>query len=137
VPPLVPVSVILRSVSRWMLVSMIPLSVILWGGTRPWTAELISWGLSLAGLCFLAAILLPGSRAHLDGRVVGGVLMILIPGWIATLNGTHVRWLPGSINTDLSFHAVTLAGGTLASLLISLDAASSKPGGCASGSLSA
>jgi O-antigen ligase len=120
---------------------MIPVSVLLWGGTRPWTGELIARVLSLASLCFLASLVLPGSRTHLDRKAVACVLLILIPGWIMTLIGyiasggvtgpldalcSRFPLVPASVNGSISLTAMILASGMLGTLLICVDMAYSR-----------
>ena len=131
----------LRSGSRWLILSMIPLSVALWGGTRPWTAELIGWVLVLAMIFFVLSMIIPGERKSPERKLLIASLLILIPGWIMALNG-HSGWasagfpeyrspsplclLPGSIDTALTFPVMTLTTGMLGALLICSDLASSK-----------
>lgn len=105
---------------------MLPLSVMLWGGTRPWTGELIAWILSIASLLFVVSTAITGDWRQLDKIAVACVLLIVVPGWVGVLNLVRLPLLPASFSVHLSFTAVILAGGMLGSLLICLDLASSR-----------
>jgi O-antigen ligase len=134
-------SPIMRSLSRWGVLCMISVSVMLWGGTRPWTGDLIARFLTVTSLCFLASLILPGSRTHRDRKAVACVLLILIPGWLMTLIGfldsggvmdplrslsSRFPLLPSSVNASLSLRAMILTSGMLGAFLICMDMASSR-----------
>ena len=131
----------LRSGSRWLILFMIPLSVALWGGTRPWTAELIGWILLLATVFFVLSMIIQEKRKSPERNLLIASLLILIPGWIMTINGhsgwvssgfpehripSPLRLLPGSIDTTLSFPVMILTTGMLGALLICSELASSR-----------
>jgi len=81
--------------ARWLLLASIVLAAWLFGGTRPWTIEVIRWLLLTMTALFLVGLALRWRRPRVPWLVVVPSLFLLAQGWFMTWNASR-RFIPFS-----------------------------------------
>lgn len=81
--------------ARWLLLASIVLAAWLFGGTRPWTIEVIRWLLLAMTALFLVGLALRWRRPRVPWLVVVPSLFLLAQGWFMTWNASR-RFIPFS-----------------------------------------
>ncbi len=125
--------------ARWLLLASIVLSAWLYGGTRDWTVEVISWLLLATTALFAVGLLLRRRWPRVSWLVVLPSIVLLIQGWFMTWNAGR-RFLPlagifvdaepplpnwpGFIDTDLVVPWLLRTTALLGALWVACDLAS-------------
>jgi len=130
------VSKIIIEASRWLLVITLVAASWLWGGTRPWTQDVIARMLLIDTGFFLAGLLFMGRWPRIPWLVLGSIIFLLALGWFATLNAFpgpggvrillpkipgHLDGFPSYLDSNLSLHAMLLVTGLLGAFCIACD----------------
>jgi O-antigen ligase len=130
------VSKIIIEASRWLLVITLVAALWLWGGTRPWTQDVIARMLLIDTGLFLAGLLFMGRWPRIPWLVLGSIMLLLALGWFATLNAFpgpggvrillpkipgHLDGFPSYLDSNLSLHAMLLLTGLLGAFCIACD----------------
>jgi O-antigen ligase len=117
---------------------MIPTSLFLWGGTRPWTSELIGRLLLADTAVFATALLILRRQPRVPRLALWAVVFLLAQGWLLTWNAhqgpgglrillpkipSQLPFLPAFVDRNISMNAMFLISGLLGSFVISSDLA--------------
>ncbi len=74
------------NLSRWLLLACFFGATWLWGGTRPWTQEIIAWSLLSVSALFLLGLIATPRLPRIPWPALSTVLLLLILGWGLTWN---------------------------------------------------
>lgn len=126
----------LVEVSRWFLILCMMAASWLWGGTRPWTQDLIAQMLLIDSGVFFLGLVVMGRWPRLPMAVLASILLLLALGWLAAINSypgpggirillpkipSHVAEFPAFLDRNLSLRAMELMTGLLGAFCISCD----------------
>ena len=127
--------------ARWMLLANIVLSAWLYGGTRPWTRELISWLLIANTVVFLLGLLLRFRLPRIPAIPATAIGFLLLQGWFMAWNakkqfvefaGVFVHrdqplpgW-PGFFDQQMVLPSMLLVTGVLGAFAIACDMAANR-----------
>lgn len=122
--------------ARWMLLANIVLAAWLYGGTRPWARELVSWLLAANTAVFLFGLLLRFRPPRIPALPAVAVGFLLLQGWLMAWNakkqflefaGVFVHrsqplpgW-PGFWDQGMAWPAILLASGLLGAFAVACD----------------
>lgn len=126
------------TLSRWLLLITAVVTIGLWGGTRPWTIETVTWALLGESALFITGLLLSRRLPRVPTLAMLPLLLLLAHGWILTLNtpsdadfvitassfpcqGLLLRSLTAYIPRFVSGPAMLLATGLLGGFCIACD----------------
>jgi len=127
--------------ARWMLLASIILAAWLYGGTRPWTRELISWLLIANSAVFLLGLVLRFRLPRIPAIPAAAMGFLLLQGWFMAWNakkqfvefaGVFVHrdpplpgW-PGFVDQGMVIPSLILVTGLLGSFAIACDMAANR-----------
>ena len=122
--------------SRWLLLGIIALADWLWGGTRPWTQDLITRLLLADLIIFCIALLLLKRMPRIAPVGLWAILILLAQGWLLSWNAYqgpgglrillsstpgHIPWFPAFIDQGQSIRSMLLMTGLLGAFCLSCD----------------
>ena len=122
--------------TRWLLLGIIVPAFWLWGGTRPWTQDLIAQFLLADLIIFCIALVLLKRMPRISSMALGAMLVVLAQGWLLSwnsypgpgglrvlLNSTPgiIPWFPAFIDRGQSIRSMVLMTGLLGAFCISSD----------------
>ena len=123
--------------ARWLLIVVIVVSVWLWGSTREWTREFITWPLLAATALFFIGLLISRRLPRIPLPILLTVLLLAAYGWLMGWNSPILTicsatedlpqvtppflTLPGFIHWEHVFPELLLTTGMLGALLMAAD----------------
>ena len=121
---------------RWLLLGIIATTDWLWGGTRPWTQDLIARLLLADLIIFFIALILLKRLPKITPQALCAALILLAQGWLLSWNAYpgpgglrillnsspgHIPWLPAFIDQGQSLRSMLLITGLLGAFCLSCD----------------
>jgi hypothetical protein len=88
--------------ARWLLLASIVLSVWLFGSTRPWVVDLMTWWLLATGLLFFIGLAVRLRLPRVRWFIVLPSLFLLVQGWFMVWNACRRFWPSAQIFVDIS-----------------------------------
>jgi len=122
--------------SRWLLLGIIAVAYWLWGGTRPWTQDLIAQLLLADLMIFCIALIFLKRMPRIAPVALWAILILLVQGWLLSwnaypgpgglrilLNSTpgQIPWFPAFIDRGQSIRSMLLMTGLLGAFCLSCD----------------
>lgn len=89
------------NLSRWLLLASFFGASWLWGGTRPWTQEIIAWSLLIVSALFLLGLIATPRLPRIPWPALSTVLLLLILGWGLTWNSVAPSDTPSDTTQEL------------------------------------
>ena len=135
------VSRIINEGARWLLLVNIAVACWLWGGTRPWTKEVIGWLLLADLVIFLSALIIRRKLPAVPAWAFWPGAVLLFVGWVLALNSYpgdagvrilldhfpgKIAWLPSYGDASSSIREMLFFTGLMGGFWISCDMASNR-----------
>ncbi len=123
-------------VARWLLLASIVLSVWLFGSTRPWTVQFMTWWLLVMGALFVMGLAARMRLPRVRWFIVLPSLFLLAQGWFMVWNASRqfvpfaevfvdvtprLPGWPGAVDAGLTFPWMLRTTGLIAALWVACD----------------
>lgn len=122
--------------ARWLLLGIVAAADWLWGGTRPWTQDLIAQLLMADLMIFCVGLILLKRMPRIAPVALWAILILLAQGWLLSWNAypgpgglrvlmnstpAQIPWFPAFIDQGQSVKSMLLMTGLLGAFCISCD----------------
>lgn len=89
------------TVARWLFLASVVLSVWLFGSTRPWVVDVMTWWLLATGLLFFVGLAARLRLPRVRWFIVMPSLLLLFQGWFMVWNASRRFWPSAQIFVDI------------------------------------